>query len=425
MTADDSAAPRNEFRDGWSVVLAATTGVVVSYFHVYSLSVFIEPLEQAFGWSRTQVTSATMISAMVAVIAYTVVGLGLDRYGARRMALAGLTIYCPALALLSTAGPSIWTWWLGYALVNIGHIMAGVTVWTSGVASRFDRHRGLALGMTLAGTGIATAALPTLANALVERFGWDGAYIGLGIIAALLALPMTYLLFHDRRSLATTDGRTLRREVRGADGLTVRQALRTPTFWRLAAVALLMTAVLLGLIVHFVPMLSEAGVSRSRAVEIAGLIGIASISGRLASGFLLDRMPASLVGAVFLLLPALAFGGLLLGNQAPALWYWLAIAAGLALGSETDVIAYATTRYFGLRSYGVVFGLYASLMTIGAGIGPTIGGYIHDRTGSYEPFIMGAILISLVCALLIATLATYPARPRSLGQPGPAAPAEQ
>jgi len=408
--ADTSKATHREFQDGWPVVLAATLGLVVSYFHVYSLSVFIEPLEQQFGWSRTQITAATMVSALVAILAYPAVGIGLDRYGARRMALVGMLIFCPALALLSQVGPSIWTWWLGYAVVNIGHVMAGVTVWTSGVASRFEERRGIALGITLTGTGIATATLPILANSLLERVNWHGAYVGLGVIAASLALPVTYFLFHDRRSLAARAGHS--RQVRDwtPNGSTVAQALRTLTFWRLAAVALLMTAILLGLVVHFVPMLREAGVPRSNAVTIAGLIGIASISGRLASGFLLDRMHARLVGGVFLLLPAIAFSALVLGAPQPTLWYWLAIASGLALGGETDVIAYATSRYFGLRSYGVLFGFYAALLTIGAGIGPTIGGYIHDITGSYDLFIGGTILVSLISSALIVTLPRYPAR---------------
>jgi len=424
MTAHTDAAPTREFKDGWPVIFCAVLGLVVTNFHVYSLTIFIEPLEQAFGWTRTQITSATIVSAIVGVVGYPLVGILLDKFGARTVALLGMLIFCPALALLSQVGPELYKWWIGYAIVNIGHVMAGITVWTSGVASRFDKRRGLALGIALTGSGIATATLPTVANALVERFGWDGAYIGLGIIAAVLILPTTFFLFHDRRSLAAKGKKGRVVSAWTPEGVTVGQALRTVTFWRLLIAALCLIAALLGLIVHFVPMLSEEGVPRATAAAIAGLIGLSSVGGRLVSGFLIDRVHARYVGGVFSLLPAVACTLVLFSGGEPLLWYPAAIAFGLALGAEADVLSYSTTRYFGLKSYGVLFGFYAATLTTGAGIGPVLGGFIHDRTGSYDLLVMGAIGISILASLLMFTLAPYPVPPSRETSQDPA-PAEQ
>ncbi|GAM97745.1 major facilitator superfamily MFS_1 [alpha proteobacterium U9-1i] len=411
MTAHTDTTPTREFRDGWPVIFCAVLGLVVTNFHVYSLTIFIEPLEQAFGWTRTQITSATIVSAIVGVIGYPLVGILLDRIGARNVALLGMLIFCPALALLSQVGPELYKWWIGYALVNIGHVMAGITVWTSGVASRFDKKRGLALGISLTGAGIATATLPTVANALVERFGWDGAYIGLGLIAAVLILPATFFLFHDRRSLAAKGKKGRAVNAWTPEGVTVAQALRTVTFWQLLFAALFLIAALLGLIVHFVPMLTEEGVPRTTAAAIAGLIGLSSVAGRLISGFLIDRVHARFVGGSFSLLPAIACTLVLFSDGEPLLWYPAAISFGLALGAEADVLSYSTTRYFGLKSYGVLFGLYAATLTTGAGIGPVLGGLIHDRTGTYDLLVMSAIGISLLASLLMFMLSPYPAAP--------------
>lgn len=416
MTRTQANEPVRELRQGWPVIFCAMLGLVVTNFHVYSLTIFIEPLEQAFGWTRTQITGATIVSAIVGVMGYPLVGILLDRYGARRVALLGMLLFCPALALLSQVGPAIHTWWLGYALVNVGHIMAGITVWTSGVASRFDKRRGLALGISLTGSGIATATLPTLANFLVERFGWDGAYIGLGVIAAVLILPTTIFLFHDRRSLAakTAKGRAVKAWT--PEGVSVGQALGTFTFWRLLFAALFLITALLGLIVHFVPMLSEGGVARTTAAAIAGLIGLSSVAGRLISGALIDRVHARFVGGAFSLLPAIACTLVLASGSEPMLWYPAAAAFGLALGAEADVLSYSTTRYFGFKSYGVLFGFYAATLTIGAGIGPVLGGLIHDRTGAYDLLLQGAIGVSLLASLLMFTLAPYPAAPGESAQ---------
>lgn len=411
MTHENAHSPVREFRQGWPVIFCAVLGLVVTNFHVYSLTIFIEPLEETFGWTRTQITGATMVSAAVGVMGYPLVGVLLDRYGARRVALLGMLLFCPALALLSQVGPEIYTWWAGYALVNIGHVMAGITVWTSGVASRFDKRRGLALGIALTGSGIATATLPTLANFLVERFGWGGAYMSLGAIAAILILPATLFLFHDRRSLAAKGGKGRVVKAWTPDGVTVAQALRTVTFWRLLIAALFLITALLGLIVHFVPMLTEHGLPRSTAAAIAGLIGLSSVAGRLVSGFLIDRVHARYVGGSFSLLPAIACTLVLFSGGEPLLWYPAAIAFGLALGAEADVLSYSTTRYFGFKSYGVLFGFYAATLTIGAGIGPVLGGLIHDRTAAYDLLVFAAISLSILASLLMFTLAPYPTGP--------------
>ena len=400
----------NEFKKGWPVVLCATLGLVVTNSHIYSLGIFIEPLEQAFGWSRAQITSATLVSAIVGVFGYPMVGIALDRFGARRIALAGMLIFCPALACLGLVGPAIWSWWIGYVIVNIGHIMAGVSVWTSGVASRFDRQRGLALGICLTGAGIATAILPSLANGLINEVGWSRAYFALGFIGAVVILPVSFLFFRDQRSLEEKASKGQKKpKAWSPEGVSVGEGLRTTVFWRLAAAAFLLTSALLGFIVHFVPMLTEQGHSRTVAAAVAGLIGIFSITGRLISGFTIDRVHARYVGGFFSILPAVACILLLVGVNSIFTWQVAAIAIGLALGAEADVLSYCTTRFFGFRSYGVLFGIFAAVLTIGAGVGPLIGGFIYDSIGSYRPLVMVVAAASILSSLFFLTLGPYPA----------------
>jgi predicted MFS family arabinose efflux permease len=188
----------------------------------------------------------------------------------------------------------------------------------------------------------------------------------------------------------------------------VAEAFRSSRYWRIAASAFLAAVATIGITVHFVPMLTAFSISRSEAATIAGAIGIASIAGRIVTGYLLDRFPGNLIGAIAFGLPILACVGLLnfTGSQFSA--FAIAAIIGFALGAETDIIGYVSSRYFGLRNYGVLFGTIVGLLTLAAGVGPAIGGVVYDIYGTYEPMIWALIPTFLVCSALMASLGSYP-----------------
>ena len=400
---------RGEIREGCPIILSAMLGILMTNIHTYTLGMFIGPLEQNFGWTRADITFATGIGSAMGLILYPIVGITIDRIGARKLALPGVVIYCTAVAGLGMTGPEIWTWWLAYALLTCGHMMASVSVWTSGVAGRFDRQRGLALGIAFVGGGICSGVMPSVANWLIHNVGWSQAYLALGAIGLLLALPAAILFFYDARSLrAKSAAKVDAGPVWEPSGATPMEGFRSFTFWQMALATVCLTTGILGLTVHFPEILGERGLSRTSAAAIVGFVGFASIAGRLGTGLLLDRFHVRLIGGCLYAMPAATCALLLFGTDTSLIALLAAISLGLALGAEVDVLSYATTRYFGLRSYGVLFGIFAALMSVGAGLGPVLGGIIHDRTGGYQLMLIICGVLFLLSSALIFLLKPYP-----------------
>lgn len=397
----------SEWRDGGAVAFSAALGMGVAVVHLYSLGVFIQPLEQAFGWSRADISAGPIVLSILFVICNPLVGLLLDRFSARVIALPGLLVYAGGLALLGAVSSSIWSWWGAWLLLGIGATCISATVWTLGVARRFDKSRGLAFAVVLAGTGLSSATMPALASTLIDMLGWRMAYVALGVMCIGIALPPVYFFFRD------TDAATPSRTPSPAsplprEGMHAREAFTSYRYWRLALATLFAVVGVLAMLVHFVPILYERGFERGSAVYIAGLIGGATIIGRLASGFLLDRIHGTWVGAVAFAAPAISC--LLLMEHGNSLWLACAsaIVLGLALGAEIDVAAYLTSRYFGLRNYGVLFGVINVVTKVGTGLGPLIAGMVYDRFGSYDSLFPVLIAMFLGSALLILSLGRYP-----------------
>jgi len=152
------------------------------------------------------------------------------------------------------------------------------------------------------------------------------------------------------------------------------------------------------------------------AAGVASLVGLFSIAGRLATGILLDRFRASLVGAAVFLLPIAACALLLMAGDNRGAQMLAAAIVGLTLGSEVDVIVYLTTRHFGLKHFGVLYGGLLTALSLGTAFGPLAAAAVHDRTGSYEQFLFLTMLCMAGSSLALVTLP----RP-SLAQPAPRA----
>jgi MFS family permease len=128
----------------------------------------------------------------------------------------------------------------------------------------------------------------------------------------------------------------------------------------------------------------------------------------LGTGVLLDRCNGALIGAVSFAVPLVAAALWLGFDGTMSSAIVMAATLGISLGAEIDVIAYLTTRYFGLRNFGTVFGTIAGLLAFGGGVGPTLAGIVYDKTHSYDIFVWGTIPIFLLAAAMIGSLGRYP-----------------
>ena len=398
-----------EWKNGGLVVLSGMLGMGLATMHIYSLGIFIQPLEEEFAWGRAEIAGGSVIISVFFIFASPVIGRIVDRTSPRAVAIPGVLLYCVAFASLGLVGPSIWSWWAGWLFLALGTSCVSATVWTLGAARRFDANRGLALAFVLAGTGISSALVPLLSSVLIDELGWRLTFVLMGIVGATVVLAPVLLYFRDESRPRYPAGSECVRPRR--HGFGVGESLRSPRFWSIGTCALLVTVGCLALVVHFVPILTARGIDRQQAVLAAGLIGVCSILGRLLTGLLLDRVHGPFVGAIAFAAPSIACillmettGGLLTATIAAAL-------IGVSLGAEIDVIAYLTTRYFGLLNYGVLFGVMNVLLKVGAGVGPLVAGIVYDQTGSYSPLMAVLIAGFLLSAGLILSLGRYPSLP--------------
>ena len=400
--------PLQEWRRGWTVVLAAAAGMAMSTLHVYSTGVFIAPLEAEFGWKRAEISGGLSIVSLVGVIAAPFVGLAIDRFGPRRIGMFGSAVFCLTVGMLSLTGASIWSWFALWALIAFAATSMKVTTWASAVSSVFVKGRGLALSVTFCGTGLGSSLTPIVANTLIAAYGWRIAYAGLAAFWAVLVLPLLFLFFtsaKDRERVSRGGNRSVAAML---TGMTVREGFRSPRFYKLALAAFAMTMVAVSFSVNLVPILGSNGLDRGRAAGIAGILGIASIVGRLTSGYLLDRVNGNLIAAFSALLP---IGASLMLLQAPGSIPAAVVAVtilGLSLGAELDAIAYLATRHLGMRSFGVLFGVIAGLLSLSTGLGPLLVSYTYDVTRSYTLVLWTYLPVCVLTAGLLLTMGRYP-----------------
>jgi len=395
-----------EFRRGWPVIIAAALGTAfgASPIPFNSIGPFTRPLAEEFGWGRGDIQLALFWFTAAVVLTVPFVGGLADRIGVRRVAIATLALFGLAFAALALTPASLVAFYLLWGLM--GALGAGSTPvsWTRVVNAWFVHNRGFALALTLMGTGLTAALLPSLATWLIAEFGWRRAFLGIALLPLVVALPVAVWLFRepDAHGAVHFDGAANRA------GVTVRAALRDYRFWVIAGSILCIAIGVGGSITNFQPLLMDRGFEPAEAARVAGAIGVSVIAGRLIAGFLIDRYWAPLVTLPMLALPALAC--ILLAQSSVSMPAALlsAILIGFAAGAETDLVAYLTARYFGLANYGRLYGLQYAVFGFASGVSPFLFGKVFDVTGGYQPILYVAAVLFVVGAVALLTLGRYP-----------------
>jgi len=392
--------------DGWYVVAASAVGLAcgIATTIVSTFGVFLGPIRAEFGWTQSETFAGLLVVTIASAALAPVVGGFVDRFGARRIVLAAFV--CEALVFASFALQSdvLWTFYARYvalAILGLGttHVAFArvITLW-------FDRRRGLALGITLSGVGVGGVIWPLLVQASIDAFGWRQAYLVMAVTIAAVALPVMTLLLRDRpESLGQYidgDPQPAATQQGPAAGLTLREAGRTRQYWLMLATFGLIGLAVQSVMVHLVPILTTRGLSPMLAALAQSLLFFAVTSGRLVTGWLMDRMFAPRVAMAFLIL-SIGGIGLLAGGAAGAAALIAALLVGLAVGAEVDVLAYLTGRYFGTRSFSSIYGTYFGVYSLGGGVGPLLTAVSVDATGGYSVALAvhGALLIA-ACLLL-------------------------
>lgn len=404
MSASDNGAV-TEWRSHFMLPVAGALGYATSVIYIYGLGPYLEPLQQAFGWSRSQVTVGLTIATFVNGIFCVPIGALVDRLGPRSVGLVGVLLTSAAFALISTANGHTDNWYFLWGLLACATLPVQATVWTSAVASRFERSRGLALALTLCGASIGAMVFPLLATWLIGAYGWRRALMMEAGIWAAITFPVVLAFFRGARDVSSSsESGAAVAPPAALTGVGVREGLRSSVFARLFIASALFTFTIIALVVHFVPILKDRGADPMAAAGIASFVGAFSIVGRLATGVFLDRFRASMVGAVVFLLPIIGCALLLFSGTT---WLAQVVAAsviGLTLGSEVDVIVYLTTRHFGLKNFGTLYGGLLTALSLGTAFGPLSAAAVYDKTGNYEAFLFATIFCMAASSVSLVTL---------------------
>ncbi len=399
---------------GWWIVLAAAVGLFVSGNPIttYTFGVFLVQLSGEFDWTRGQISLAFSLSMFAFAAAQPFVGRILDRFGARRVILPALLIFGLSFASLSMLTSKLAHF---YAVFLIMGVVAGGTTSIAymGVLGRwFNKRRGLAIGLALTGNGLSAFAMPSLAQFLVDAVGWRQTYAVLGLMPVVIGIPIVALLLRNNpESMGfTPDGQPPTESTptkpteESQAAMSWREAIRSPTFWLIVTPFLLASTAIVGCMTHLVPMLTDRGVTAQIAALATSVLGGAAMVGRITVGYLIDRFFAPRVAMTFF---ALALVGVfLLWNEVSgALAFLAAFVIGFAASADT-AIPYLVTRFFGLKTFGEIYGVVIAINVVGWMSGPAIMGFAFDWMGSYRAMLAALMVLLLMAVGLMGILAT-------------------
>jgi MFS family permease len=389
---------------------------------------FMKPLAQAFGVNRGAISAALSISPLIVAMAVPVCGWAMDRFGLRRVLIPGVIAF-GLLMLAMSRVTSIWEFALLQIALGVAVSMHSSVGYAKVVSQWFDRWRGLVLGLIVAlGAGVGQTAMPLVSQWLISHYGWRTAFVGIALIILCFGLPLIALLVREPRRENHSPSHpvaSLESPGRQDPGTRVGEALRRPTFWLIFIAILFGSMTLLGTLQHAVPMITEHGFDVNVATEALSFTFAGVVTGQLTSGILVNQINTPKVIVPYF---AAALAGLLIVHSvhresgAPLLFTGTLL-MGLGLGGEVAQNAYLISRYFGLRSFGTLYGLTFAASNVGIAIGTVSMGKVHDMAHSYAPMrvVFGACMaISTLC---IFSLGPYARVPKAATGPSLAPPA--
>lgn len=395
---------------GWVIVGAGALMGCVAIGALFSLAVFLQPMSEATGWSRTGISSAMTLDFLTMGVAAFGWGALSDRFGPRIVVLSGALLLGLGLALASRAS-TLLEFQLIYGIVVgiaagavFAPMIATVTGW-------FERHRSLAVSLVSAGMGVAPMTISPFAQWLISTHDWRTAMLTIAIGAWALLVPAALLVRRPPQATASSPGMPSE----GGEGMTVGQALRSPQFIVLALTFFCCCAAHSGPIFHTVSYALACGLPAMTAVTIYSVEGLAGLGGRILFGLLGDRFGARRVVVVGLMVQAVGAGSYYFTRDAGE-FYAVAILFGMAYGGVMPLYAVLAREYFPMRIMGTVFGGAAMVSSLGMALGPAVGGWIFDTFHGYgylyiASFGMG--LAAVAIALAFPTPSSAQERPQA------------
>ena len=396
---------------GWVVVFAGMLMTCIGIGAMVSLAVFLLPMAEQTGWSRSGISSVATIDFLGMGIGSIVWGMLSDRIGARRVVLLGGCLLVIGLAMASRATTLLELQLTFGVLVGVaaGSFYAPMIAVATGW---LEHRRNLAAALVSAGMGMGSMVVAPFAGWLLGQYDWRTSMLIIGIAAACLVLPAGFLVREPPRPEQATGAGNAQDATARDFPLTAAQAFFKPQFVVIALANFACCAAHSGPIFHMVTYAAFCGLAPMVAVSVYSLAGLSGLGGRLGLGMIADRIGAKPTLVAGLTLQALAIGAYVFVDTLP-MFYLLAIVFGIAYGGVMPLYAVLVRDLFGPRIMGTMFGAVTMFASLGMALGPGAGGFVFDTWGDYSRLHIGSFAIGL-CAAAVA-LIFRPARHAASG----------
>ncbi|RZT94861.1 sugar phosphate permease [Advenella incenata] len=394
--------PKSEWRMGWKVVLSGALGMGTGYgLLMMTAGLFVKPMQEEFGWSRTAL-SILPIMGVVSALVLPLTGYLVDRWGPRVVGTFGLVSLMLGCVGFCFVPPDKF---LFYCLVIVLGALAsasGAMTWVRGVATWFDQSKGLAFGLTFSGISIISAIVLPVLSGVIDDWGWRAGFFVLSLMILFLGLPTVLLWFRERTQEINID-EISPKKIGSTPGFSL--ALRSPRFWLIFVCFSLVSFPVGGFMYHLVPILTDKGINIQMATAAASAFALSIALGRVAAGFLLDKLWPPGVVCFFFLIPIL---GVTLVHFLQPHWDWVGpIAAlsgvliGFAQGAEADFAAYLVARYYPIEVFARVYSLLGAAIYGAIALGGVAFATIHDVFSDHAITMMLAGACYLAGGLMI------------------------
>jgi MFS family permease len=393
---------------GWVIVAVGMVVTCVGFGAMLTLSVFLQPMAEAMGWSRSGVATAALLNFLCMGLGAFLWGTLSDRFGTRAVVLSGGAVLGLGMVLASQAA-TLAQFQLLYGVV-VGLATGSFYAPLISTTTRwFTAHRSLAVALVSAGLSVGSTLMAPLARWLITSFDWRTAMMVIGDLVWLVVIPAALLLRNPPVPAGAAGpvadpgaGRTL----------TIGRVVRTPQFAAIAVTHFACCAAHSGPIFHMVTHAIDRGVSSMAAATVLSAAGLASLSGKIGCGLFADRVGAKRTLVAGLSLQAIAIS-LYLFPVSLTSFYALALLFGFAYGGVMPLYAIVVREYFGDRIMGSAFGAVSLAATVGMALGPWLGGLVYDAVGSYAWMFIGSSAIGLGAVAIALTF--RPPRPAGKG----------
>jgi MFS family permease len=397
---------------GWVIVGVGIVVTCVGVGAMLALTVFLAPMAEAMGWSRTGISTAALINWLCMGAGAFLWGALSDRFGTRAVVLSGGVLLGLGLVTASRA-QTLGQFQLLYGVLVGLAVGSFYTPLTATTSRWFTRHRSLAVALVSAGLSVGSAIMGPLARWLISTYDWRFAMLVIGDLVWIVVIPAALLVRNPPPSpvgtVVTSDGRDL----------SVREALRSPQFAALGFAYFACCAAHSGPIFHMVSNAIDHGVTAMAAATVLSAASLASLSGKIICGLVADRVGAKRTLIAGLALQAVAIS-LYLGTRELATFYAVALVFGFAYGGVMPLYAILVREYFGERIMGTVFGAVAFVSTLGMALGPWVGGWLYDTFGGYFWLFLGSFGIGLGAVAIAFTFRVPQSVPAALPSPSAA-----